>query len=155
MRRRWNNGRRRAGGLVVEAALVLPLVLLFLIGTMEYGRYLMTVQLFSNAAREGAEYAAKHTTAIVLDGVVYGNAASDVTGVVTSCLGGQQLSDQSILVYKSDSVGNSLGAWTDAQAGEYICVRITGTYLFSAPALFFLPNSLAVSIQAVKRSEGN
>ena len=58
-------------------------------------------------------------------------------------------------MYHSDSQGRNLGNWTDAQAGDYVCVQITGTYQFMVPQALFLPASMAVSFQAVKRCEGN
>jgi Flp pilus assembly protein TadG len=155
MKRRRKDRRRRAGAALVEAAIVLPLVLLFFFGIFEYGRYLMTQHLCNNAVRAGAAYAAKHTGAIVLDGTTYGNATSDVLNVVNSSLLGGQLNGQSVLVYLSDSQGNNLGNWSDAEAGQYVCVRISGTYQFTVPQLLFLPASVPVSFQAVKRSEGN
>ena len=63
MKRRGRGGRRRAGQTLVEAALVLPVVLLFLLGIMEYGRFLMFEHVFNNAVRAGAVYAAKHGSA--------------------------------------------------------------------------------------------
>jgi Flp pilus assembly protein TadG len=153
--RRRNDKRRRTGAALVEAALVLPLVLLFILGVMEYGRYLMTMHIFQNAAREGAAYAAKHTSPIVIAGMVYGNSTEDVASVVSSRLAGQQLINQKVSVYRSDSVGNNLGTWTDARAGQFVSVEITGTYQFAAPTLLSLPSSMSTTFKAVKRSEGN
>jgi hypothetical protein len=42
----------------VETALVLSLLLLFLFGIFEYSRFLLVNQMLSNAARDGARYAA-------------------------------------------------------------------------------------------------
>ena len=47
----------RRGATIVEAALVLPIVLLFLFGVIEYGRYLLVLQVSTNAARDGARWA--------------------------------------------------------------------------------------------------
>ena len=63
----------------------------------------------------------------------YGNANSDVLNVVNNALAGQQLSGQNTSVYLSDAVGNNLGTWTNAQAGQYVCVQITGSYSFILP----------------------
>jgi Flp pilus assembly protein TadG len=140
---------------MVQAALVLPLVLLFFIGVTEYGRYLMTVDIFNIAAKEGAEYAAKHTDPIVIGGTTYGNATSNVTTVITDLLGGLQLSGQNIQVYMSDSLGNNLGTWTSATAGQYVCVNITGTYNVTVNSMLFLPTSLPLTFQSVVLCEGN
>lgn len=49
---------RRAGQSLVEFALVVPLLLVFLLGIMEYGWFMKNQLTVSNAAREGARYAA-------------------------------------------------------------------------------------------------
>jgi len=147
--------RRRRGASVVEAAMVLPLVILFLLGILEYGRYVMTLQVLTNAAREGAHYALSHTEPVTLAGVTYGNATSDVVAVVDQYSGGQKLTGQTIQVYSSDSAGNNQGSWNDAGVGQSVCVRISGTYTFLIPQMLYLPASMPVSAQAVMRSEGN
>jgi Flp pilus assembly protein TadG len=147
--------RNRSGAVLVEAALVLPLLLTFILGVMEYGRYLMMLQLFTVAARQGAEYASKHTNPIVISGTTYGNATSDVLNVVNSYLAGQQLVGQNTSVYMSDNQGNNLGTWTSARSGNYVCVQITGTYQFSVPSLLYLPSTMAMNFKEVVPSEGN
>ncbi len=147
--------RPRRGASVVEAALVLPIVLIFLLGILEYGRYVMMMQVLTNAAREGAHYALAHTEPFTLQGVTYGNATSDVQAIVSKFSAGQQLTGQTIQVYKSDVSGNSLGAWTGAASGEPICVKISGTYNFMIPEMLSLPSSKAVTAQSIMRSEGN
>ena len=76
--------------MLVEAAIVLPLVILFILGLMEYSRYLMTLHVFTNAVTVGATYAARHTDPIYFNGTTYGNANSNVTTIVTNALAGQQ-----------------------------------------------------------------
>jgi len=49
---------RRGGAVAVEAALVLPLVLILLMGTWEVGRFVLVGQILNTAAREGARLAA-------------------------------------------------------------------------------------------------
>ena len=48
---------RRRGATTVEAAFVLPIFLLFIMGIYEYGRYLMVLHVSTNAARDGARLA--------------------------------------------------------------------------------------------------
>ncbi len=155
MNPRCQRRTRRKGAVVVEAALVLPLVFLFIFGIMEYSRYLMTLHVFTNAANAGATYAARHTSPVVINVTTFGNANSDVLNVVNNALAGQQLSGQNTSVYLSDAVGNNLGTWTNAQAGQYVCVQITGSYSFILPQWFSLPTSIRQTFQSVKQSEGN
>lgn len=146
---------RRRGATLVEAAMVLPIVLLFLLGILEYGRYVMTLQVLTNAAREGAHYALSHTEPVTIQGATYGNSTSDVVNVVNEFSAGQALSGQSIDVYASDSLGNNVGNWNDAGVGQSICVKISGTYNFMIPSLLSLPSSKSVVALSVMRSEGN
>jgi Flp pilus assembly protein TadG len=154
---RWRHpARRRAASVVVEAALVLPIMFLLFLGILEYGRWLMTQHVMNTAANAGAHYACTHTSTIYLNGATYGNATSNVTSAVTNCLNGQQLIGQTINVFLSDALGNNLGSnWTSAMAGQYITVQITGSYKFALAAYFGMPSSMNVSFQTTRQSEGN
>ena len=146
---------RRRGAATVEAALVLPIVIMFLFGILEYGRYVMMLQILTNAAREGARYAVEHTNPVTINGVTYGNATSDVTNTVSKALAGQQLSAQTVQVYTSDTLGNNLGTWTGTTTGQSICVRITGNYPVIMGKILYMPTSIPVVAQCVMRSESN
>ena len=50
--------RRRRGAVAVEAALVMPMVLVLLFGIWEVGRFVLVGQILNTAAREGARLAA-------------------------------------------------------------------------------------------------
>ncbi|HEX7446794.1 MAG TPA: TadE/TadG family type IV pilus assembly protein [Pirellulales bacterium] len=152
---RKNRRAVRRGGAIVETALVLPIVLLFLFGIMEYGRYILALQIVTNAAREGCRYAVTHTQPVTVGGVTTGNATSDVTNTVTAFLGGQQLTSQAIQVYLSDTQGNNLGAWNNAQPGQFICVQVTGNYTVMLPSLLSMPSSIPVAAKSVMICEGN
>jgi Flp pilus assembly protein TadG len=136
-------------------ALVLPIVLLLLCGVLEYGRYLMTLHVVQNAAREGCRYALAHTEPITIAGVTSGNSTGDVLSRINSYLAGVGLQSQSVQVYMSDNQGNNLGPWTDTQFGQYICVRITGNFRWVTPQLLLLPSQTPVTVQALMRSEAN
>jgi Flp pilus assembly protein TadG len=141
---------------VVEASLVLPVVLLFMLGIFEFGRWFMMVHTFNNAASTACSYAAKHTSSLTVGGPTYGSATSDVQAQATNCLAGHSLGGQTINVYRSDSTGNYLGTWNSAQPGQFICVEITGTFSFMIPTFLKLPySSMSTSFKSVKRSEGN
>lgn len=149
----------RRGAAVIETALVLPMVLLFLFGIMEYGRYLLALQIFTNAAREGCRYAVTHTQPVTLvggaDPGTFGNGTTDVTNTVNAFLGGQQLVNQTTQVYLSDSKGNNLGAWNNAQPGQFICVQITGNYTWMLPSLLGMPSTIPIAATSVMICEGN
>jgi hypothetical protein len=84
--------RRGRGQALVEFAFVLPVFLLLVYSIIEFGRYVYTVQILNNAAREGARYAIVHgSTSLCPSGPMPGGAANGcdptgakVTAVVTS-----------------------------------------------------------------------
>src|SRR5262245_9265167 len=155
MRLSNSSSNNRRGAATVETALVLPLVLLFMFGIFEYGRYFMTMQLLNNAAREGARYAIVHLQPVTLGSTTYGNATSDVANVVNSVTAGVTLNNQNINVYASDAQGNNLGSWTGAQAGQSVTVQITGNFQFMAAAFLGLPSSIAVNVKSAMDAEAN
>jgi len=143
--------------------MVLPVVLLFIMGLLEYGRYFLMVHVSSNAVSAGAAYACKHTSPIVLSGTTYNNGVSDVSNIVNSTLGTQQLANPTVSVYLSDALGNPLadsagnnpGLFTYAAAGSYVCVKLTGAYTFIPTTFLGLPSTSTETFMAVRRSEGN
>ena len=50
----------RRGSAIVEAAIVLPIFLMFVFGVFEYGRFLLVLNVTTNAARDAARWAAVH-----------------------------------------------------------------------------------------------
>ncbi len=157
------DARKAAGAALVEAAFVLPVVLMFIMGLFEYGRYFLMVHVCENAAAAGAAYACKHTSPIVISGTTYGNGTSDVTNVVNATLGTQQLANPTVSVYLSDAFGNAVadsagnnpGLFTNAGVGQYICVKLTGTYTFVPAKVLGLPSTSTITFTTVRRSEAN
>jgi len=136
-------------------ALVLPLILTFILGIYEYGRYLMTAQLFDNAAREGVRYAIAHVQPVVLGGTTYGNSNTDITNIINSVTPGITLSAQNVQIYASDDSGNNVGTWTSAQPGQSVTVKITGNYQVGVMTLLCLPSTLPITAQATMNIESN
>jgi Flp pilus assembly protein TadG len=54
--------RQQRGAVAVEFALIMPVLLLILVGTLEFGRVWSQLQVFQGAAREGARCAAVKAT---------------------------------------------------------------------------------------------
>jgi Flp pilus assembly protein TadG len=80
------------GTTTVEAAIILPVFLLFLFGIFEAGRFLNTRQVLTNAAREGARLAVTPlsgtnilpTTSEIQDRVNEYLASANITGATTT-----------------------------------------------------------------------
>ena len=129
----------RAGAATVEAAFVLPIVLLFIMGLFEYGRYYLMVHVCDNAVSAGAAYACKHTSPIVISGTTYGNgrqrrhqrrqrpawARSNLPTRPSTftCRMPSAMPWPTARAITPDS-------FTNAGVGQYICVQLTGTYTF-------------------------
>ena len=147
----------------MEAAFVLPIVLLFIMGIFEYGRYFLMVHICNNAVSAGAAYACKHTSPIVISSTTYGNAISDVTNVINSNLGTQQLAGPTVSVFLSDGVGNAVADKRGQQprtlfqcgVGQYVCVQLSGSYTFIPATMLGLPSTSTKTFTAVRRSEAN
>ena len=146
--------RRRAASLV-EFAFVAPIMLLFLMGVLEYGRFLFTLQLVNNAAREGARYAAVNTTTATTAGVqtyvdnyLAGQGASQFVGYSPT---------SNITVYTADPVTglNSGLSWQNAAWGNGIGVTVSGTYQPIAPGLLKLTGSMTLTGTCVVTVEAN
>lgn len=91
--------QKERGAVAVEMAIVLPLLLLILIGTMEFGRVFNVQNSLTQAAREGARHAAIYYNKPTLDveGTALGAAPSlnglgvTVTDNASSCGSGKDV----------------------------------------------------------------
>lgn len=146
---------RRRGSTIVQVALILPVSLLLLFGILEYCRYVMLLQVVTNAAREGCRYAVMHTDPVVLNGTTYGNSTANVTTVITNMMGGVTLANQSIQIYSSDASGHNLGTWTSTTNGQWIGVQITGNFYSVIAKFLYMPTSLPISAEVVMQCEAN
>ena len=140
--------RKRHGAAAVETAMVLSAFVLLVFGIYEYGRLLFMKDLLDNAAREGARYAVVNTGSVT---------TSALQSYVTGYLVNQQnhLQNLQVNVYLSDSSGNNIGSWNNAQFGQYIAVQVSGTYRPILPSLLFMNASINLKGQALMYAETN
>lgn len=144
---------RRRAATVVESAFVIGLALMFLFAVFEYGRYVMTLQVVENAAREGARMALAHTndkTEADIKARVAEKLAG-ISGTYTVTLQGVILRPQSA----SESAGQVLSDWTEASQTDGVSVEITGSFQPVLPSLLRMPASIPVRARSVMYSEGN
>jgi hypothetical protein len=149
-----SNRPPRRGATVVEAALVLTVCFMLLLGVLEYCRYLYALQVVDNAAREGARYAVANTATATTD---------DVTTFAESKLGGQNtilnnyhlaLSAKAMYDHDDKHAGDPLD-WTQAGPYDAITVDIRGDFVPVVPQLLFFGNTLPVRATSTMFSEGN
>ena len=158
MRRLTSRRRRRlrGGATLVETALVLSLLLLFLFGIFEYARYLLVTQMLSNAARDGARYAAsnvdKSNNFLTVD---EGGRECIRDYVVQECRGADKwVENFQVTAFPCDSSDTSgsyanppqikpktsYSSWNEASFTDRLAVRITATYRPVLPVVW-LPNA--------------
>jgi Flp pilus assembly protein TadG len=133
---------------MVEFAFVAILFFLFLFGVVEYGRFVMLLQVINDATREGARAAIVGQSTMT---------TAQIQGVVESYLSGQDVQVQglNIQVYQIDPVtGNNLGAWSNAGFGQAIAVQVNGTYNPMLPS-FLNMSSVPIQARAVMYSEAD
>lgn len=128
-------GRREAGVALIEAAFVLPILLVLAMGMLDFGRAFHTKSLLDQAAREGVRLAVITTpdTGLVTDRV---NAILAPAGITAT----------SVTV-----AGPTPGTKLDT-------VTVTATFTFMTPGIYALVggdygNTISMSSQCVMRHE--
>jgi Flp pilus assembly protein TadG len=106
---RRNSGRQRRGATLVEFAVVAPLLFLFILGMLEFGRMVMVEQFLTNAAREGARR-----------GILEQTTASDVEATVTNYLTGGTITGATVTV--------SPAQLTEVGFGDPVSVAVSVPY---------------------------
>ncbi|MBX3397133.1 MAG: pilus assembly protein [Gemmataceae bacterium] len=160
---------RRSGATTVEVAVVLSVFLMFLFGIFEYCRYLMAIQVTTNAARDGARYAvvnlgkgASFATTNYSDGVT---TYPSIRSYVTQRMGGMNnmIDGYAVSVFACDSyylhqpvptIVAKTGAWNAAQFGERIAVRIQGNYSTILPNFLMMGAVIPINVVVTMGSEG-
>ena len=146
---------QRSGASLVEFAFVAPVLLLVLIGVLEYARFLFTLQLLNNAAREGARYAAVNTSTLstaavqtYVDTYLAGQGANQLVGYSPT---------SNISIYQADpTTGLNTGlSWQNASFGTAIGVSISGTYHPITPVFLKTSSNLSITGSCVIAVESN
>ena len=121
---------RRRGTTLVETAVVLPFVFLFVFGTVALGMWIFRYQQVAAMAREGARYAAVHGAQYAAD---TGNAAATYTDIYNNAVLPYAVGlNPSDIVFGSGSVAWSLSnaptSATSTGATQMNTVSVTVTY---------------------------
>lgn len=151
---------RRSAAVLVETALVMAPLMLFMFSIFEYGRFLMVRQLLNHSAREGCRYAAVNNTSTTL--------LTDVTTLVTGQMAGSATKDLvgfTVAISAVNTAGTDTATWTSSSnqqaaiaailPGDSIAVKLNATYKTIFPTLYFLPVSLPVASKVIMTCEGN
>jgi len=120
-----------AGTTLVEAAIVLPLLLLLTLGAIEYGWLFLNVQWITNAARQGARVAAPA-----------GATAQNGIDVIDALLAGRPVASRSVQVV----------AGTPTMVVATVTMKSADVVIVNAPALFPVPATLTARVVMAKES---
>lgn len=124
----------RRGAAVVEFAIVAPVLLLLILGMIEYGRLVMVQQVITNATREGAR-------AAVLDGAT----TTGVTTIVNDFLTGSRVSGAVVTVTPNPP---STAAFGDPVT---VSVQVPFTEVSWLPTPMFLSNTTLSATTVMRR----
>lgn len=140
--------RRRRGATTVELAFVIAIFSLLLFGILEYCLILYTEHVVYNAAREGSRFAVVNTTGSTV--------ITDTQNRVKAYLAGMDAKAKNYKcdVYLADSTGKSIGAASDAQFGQYVCVDVSLDYVPITPGLLHL-KTFTIRAKSSMGSEAN
>jgi len=137
--------RKRFGGAVLEAAIVVPVLLSLAFGTVEFGYYFFVKNTLQGAAREGARAA-----------IVSTSTYTDVTTAVTNSLTASGMANITPVIYDvTTSTTITSGTYaTSITSGDSIKVTVTANWgTVGIRPLGLIPTSKNFSGVAVMRRE--
>ena len=111
------------GAAVVEFAIVAPLLLILLMGAVEFGLLFYNKQVLTNASREGARAGISHL------------AAADITDIV------ENYCDSRLIRFDTDTQPATTVTGAEGSYGDDLTVTVDYEYTFLVPGLLgFGPN---------------
>lgn len=144
--------RIRSGATAVEFAVVAIPLFMVLFGIFEFGRYMMVAHTLEHAAREGARYAVVSTDEDTVEADTIALVRDQLLGMDETGFGQQA----TITVYATDGeTGAALGGPLNAGFGDYIWVRIEGTYQTVLPNFLPISSTYPMDVRASMLSEAN
>ena len=150
--------RRRSGLVIVEAAVVIMVTLMLILGIFEFSRWLMIENVCSNAARNGARMAAARTDTLTTTQLV-NYIESMMPKSARPFLSYNK--NTNIKVFNCDKNGVRIGSasdldtWKNAGFDDYIGVEISGNYKPIVPLSFVGVSTIKIRSFALVYSEAN
>lgn len=115
--------KNQKGQALVEFALILPILLLLVMGILQFGMMLSTYLTIENASREGARKG------------ITGSPDAEIRQIITDTSPSLNASNLSVSITPGDAARNS---------GDTITVRITYSYQLTVPIISSLFNNSVV-----------
>lgn len=145
MHRLWARARDR-GAAAVEFALVVPILIVILLGVVDFGLQLNSQAVTANAAREGAR-----------TGSLGGSQAEVITAAKSATVSLLNTSGTNPTVKVTCRLPTNAvcpsGLDTSRQAGGTVVVTVSYVYKWLSPAILGLPASITVSKTSEMRIE--
>lgn len=139
--------RRRSGGATVELIVIFPIMLLLIIGLVDYGRVFYTWVTVSNAARAGAEYGQQRFD-------TQGDTINQKVAAQTDGNDAGTLTLTPTMICECAQAASSCGSFCPGGAAPEVYIRITAS---KAVNMYFnypgLPSSVTISRSAIFRSQ--
>ena len=144
-------GRAERGAALVELAVVIPLLVLILVGTVDFARVFYTTMELTNAARAGAQYGGTKLSNSANSAAIQSyaiSAAPDIAPVTASA--------SSVCWCATDAGAFSgVGCGSSCPSGQHlvVSVTVTATQQFNTVTLFpGIPHTLSLSRVATMRA---
>ena len=119
---RTQSKKRRTGAVLVEAAVVLPILLILVLGIIEFGRGMMVVQLLTNGAREGAR-------AGILNGSSNASVEAHLKTFLPQTIGCDPTDLMVAITITPDPANTTTGnEIADAETGDLVNVEVSVSY---------------------------
>jgi Flp pilus assembly protein TadG len=163
MNNRFGARTRRSGAAAVEMALVAPVLILFLFGIFEYGRFVFCYTTATNAVRDGCRFAIVNTqsAATHLDvKTAVDNKMATMINVVNNYTVTVFYADPSTSglaatppVLQQNPLAPGIEDWKLTPFPDKIAVQMTGQYRPTVAALVKAPVTINLNISSVMTSE--
>lgn len=127
--------RNQKGTAMLELAIALPLILILLFGTIEFGVLFYNKQVITNASREGARAG------------ISGIDGSEIKSIVMEYSNGKLICLKELISITADDIDINLDADNDLK----VSVNVEYTFLFSQ--IIGIGNSINLSASTVMRNE--
>ena len=133
---RQKSRKSQRGAAALEFALVVPILIVFVFGIVDFGLMINSQAVFANASRDAARAGS------------FGGTLSDIQGVVTnetSYLPNIGSVNTAVTCLKATGAACGANYNTEKQAGGTVIVTITYVHQWLTPALLGLPSTSTVT----------
>jgi Flp pilus assembly protein TadG len=132
--------RGRSGQAIVEMALILPVLLMLVLGILEFGRAWNAKQVITDAAREGARLAVVQNPDI---------AQADVKGAIATALSRSGIPGTAVTIQFDETPEASGGKWRKTDEMQTVYVGVQYRFGFFGPLLKATTGSETIRIATV------